>query len=56
MRRQSPQTQLEWVDPETLGWEDLPAGVRERVGAQLAALLRRAAARAATAQEPPDDE
>ena len=42
MRRPTPQTQLEWVDPETLRWEDLPASVRDRVREHLGALLRHA--------------
>ena len=56
MRRPTPQTQLEWVDPETLRWEDLPASVRDRVREHLGALLRHAVHHAAGPQEAPDEE
>jgi hypothetical protein len=42
MRRPTAQTQLEWVDPQTLRWEDLPASVRDRLREHLGALLRQA--------------
>jgi len=56
MRRSTSQTQLEWVDPETLRWEDLPASVRDRVREHLGVLLRHAVRPAAGTQEPRDEE
>jgi hypothetical protein len=44
MRRPRPQSQLELPTPEAMRWEHLPAPVRERVRAQLVALLQQAAA------------
>ncbi len=56
MRRPTRQTQLEWMDPETLRWEDLPAAVRDRLREHLGALLRHAVRRAAGAEEAADEE
>ncbi|MFQ5891072.1 MAG: hypothetical protein ACE5JR_13680 [Gemmatimonadota bacterium] len=56
MRRQSPQTQLEWENRKTRCWETLPAGIREQVREPLGVLVRHVAGPAAPPQEPPDEE
>ena len=45
-RTQPTQIPLEFVGPAVVRWEDLPAPLRDRVRALLAALLRQAAGRA----------
>jgi hypothetical protein len=45
-RTQPTQMLLEFVGPAVVRWEALPAPVRDRVRAMLAALLRQAAGRA----------
>ena len=49
-RSQSPQIPLEFAGAGVMRWEDLPAALRERGRALLAALLRQAAARARPAE------
>ena len=55
MRQPTPQTELEWRDPEAMRWEELPPSVRERVRELLGRLLRRVAAARAGGAEAPDE-
>jgi hypothetical protein len=54
-RTRSPQIPLTFAGPGVMRWEELPAALRERVRALLAALVRQAAQRARPA-EVGDDE
>lgn len=55
MRQPNRQTQLDWRDPADMGWEDLPADLRDRVRELLGRLLRQVARRGGRPQEAPDD-
>ena len=55
MRHPTPQTELEWREPEAMRWADLPPSVRERVREPLGRLLRRVARPRASSEEAPDE-